>query len=190
MFNKFFIFCRCYWTEAVFFKNAMAGKDQDGSSPNTHHQWALCYLKLSVYSIFCCCRGVWICVNCLYHHMISKCLIRPHVMFQVLEYDYYGSYEYAIHKNYLYKELLNDEYTFDFPKHHHVVSWVINFLLSSRLLNYLYCLLYKHRLCILYKMVIKYIKWCCESSYRKVLLYCIQLINWFGSLIICLIIRR
>lgn len=41
---------------------------------------------------------------------------------QVKEYDYYGVYDYKKNQNYKYKELLSREYTFDFPKHHDIVS--------------------------------------------------------------------
>nr|XP_032829113.1 sarcosine dehydrogenase, mitochondrial [Petromyzon marinus]XP_032829114.1 sarcosine dehydrogenase, mitochondrial [Petromyzon marinus]XP_032829116.1 sarcosine dehydrogenase, mitochondrial [Petromyzon marinus]XP_032829117.1 sarcosine dehydrogenase, mitochondrial [Petromyzon marinus] len=39
----------------------------------------------------------------------------------VLPYDYYGSYDHKPHQDYKYKSLLSDEYTFDFPPHHHVI---------------------------------------------------------------------
>lgn len=41
---------------------------------------------------------------------------------QVLPYDYYGAYGHQAHADYAYGRLLGDEYTFDFPPHHHVVS--------------------------------------------------------------------
>lgn len=40
---------------------------------------------------------------------------------QVLEYDYYGAYGKRPHQDYAYGRLLGDEYTFDFPPHHHLV---------------------------------------------------------------------
>ena len=39
-----------------------------------------------------------------------------------MEYDFYGYYGHAENENNLYKERLNLDYTFDFPKHHDVVS--------------------------------------------------------------------
>lgn len=39
----------------------------------------------------------------------------------VLDYDYYGAYGKQAHGNYAYSRLLGDEYTFDFPPHHHVI---------------------------------------------------------------------
>uniref|UniRef100_A0A4W3JUE9 Sarcosine dehydrogenase n=1 Tax=Callorhinchus milii TaxID=7868 RepID=A0A4W3JUE9_CALMI len=41
---------------------------------------------------------------------------------QILDYDYYGNYGYSQHKDYQYKQLLNAEYTFKFPAHHHKVG--------------------------------------------------------------------
>lgn len=41
---------------------------------------------------------------------------------QVLQYDYYGAYGNQAHEDYTYGCLLGDEYTFDFPPHHDVVS--------------------------------------------------------------------
>lgn len=41
---------------------------------------------------------------------------------QVLQYDYYGAYGNQAHSDYAYGRLLGDEYTFDFPPHHDVVS--------------------------------------------------------------------
>lgn len=41
---------------------------------------------------------------------------------QVLHYDYYGAYGNQAHEGYAYNRLLADEYTFDFPPHHDVVS--------------------------------------------------------------------
>lgn len=41
---------------------------------------------------------------------------------QVLHYDYYGAYGNQAHEDYAYSRLLRDEYTFDFPPHHDVVS--------------------------------------------------------------------
>ncbi|XP_067165207.1 sarcosine dehydrogenase, mitochondrial isoform X2 [Apteryx mantelli] len=40
----------------------------------------------------------------------------------VLDYDYYGAYKRQRHSNYTYNRLLGDEYTFDFPPHHHVIK--------------------------------------------------------------------
>ncbi|XP_071498557.1 sarcosine dehydrogenase, mitochondrial-like [Diadema antillarum] len=40
----------------------------------------------------------------------------------LLEYDYYGYYGNELHENYAYKERLEDDYTFDFPKHHDVIG--------------------------------------------------------------------
>ena len=41
---------------------------------------------------------------------------------QVLHYDYYGAYGHQAHQDYTYSRLLEDDYTFDFPPHHHVVG--------------------------------------------------------------------
>lgn len=41
---------------------------------------------------------------------------------QVLKYDYYGAYGNQAHGDHAYGRLLGDEYTFDFPPHHDVVS--------------------------------------------------------------------
>lgn len=41
---------------------------------------------------------------------------------QVLDYDYYGAYGRERHGDYTYNRLLGDEYTFDFPPHHDIVS--------------------------------------------------------------------
>lgn len=41
---------------------------------------------------------------------------------QVLDYDYYGAYGRQRHGDYTYNRLLGDEYTFDFPPHHDIVS--------------------------------------------------------------------
>ena len=41
---------------------------------------------------------------------------------QVLDYDYYGAYGQERHRDYTYNRLLGDEYTFDFPPHHDIVS--------------------------------------------------------------------
>lgn len=43
---------------------------------------------------------------------------------QVLDYDYYGAYSQEQHRDYTYNQLLADEYTFDFPPHHNIVSAV------------------------------------------------------------------
>ncbi|XP_064420418.1 sarcosine dehydrogenase, mitochondrial [Latimeria chalumnae] len=40
----------------------------------------------------------------------------------ILDYDYYGAYENKHHENYKYNEVLNQEYTFDFPPHHDVIK--------------------------------------------------------------------
>lgn len=53
---------------------------------------------------------------------LSPCLCVSSSPLQVKEYDYYGVYDYKKNQNYKYKELLSREYTFDFPKHHDVVS--------------------------------------------------------------------
>ncbi|XP_032425319.1 sarcosine dehydrogenase, mitochondrial isoform X1 [Xiphophorus hellerii] len=37
-------------------------------------------------------------------------------------YDYYGAYNIRNNENYIYKELLGKEYTFDFPPHHDVIK--------------------------------------------------------------------
>lgn len=41
---------------------------------------------------------------------------------QVLDYDHYGAYGTPVHEDYAYGRLLADEYTFDFPPHHDMVS--------------------------------------------------------------------
>ena len=41
---------------------------------------------------------------------------------QVKEYDYYGAYDVKKHQDYKYNELLGQDYTFDFPPHHDIVS--------------------------------------------------------------------
>lgn len=41
---------------------------------------------------------------------------------QILEYDYYGSYDNAQHSNYKYADKLKLDYTFDFPKHHELIK--------------------------------------------------------------------
>lgn len=38
------------------------------------------------------------------------------------EYDYYGAYDVKQHQDYKYNELLGQDYTFDFPPHHDIVS--------------------------------------------------------------------
>uniref|UniRef100_A0A8C2T6B8 Sarcosine dehydrogenase n=1 Tax=Coturnix japonica TaxID=93934 RepID=A0A8C2T6B8_COTJA len=40
----------------------------------------------------------------------------------VLNYDYYGAYSQERHRDYTYNQLLADEYTFDFPPHHHIIK--------------------------------------------------------------------
>ncbi|XP_069871099.1 sarcosine dehydrogenase, mitochondrial isoform X2 [Dipodomys merriami] len=40
----------------------------------------------------------------------------------VLDYDYYGAYGHPAHKDHAYSRLLEDEYTFEFPPHHHVIQ--------------------------------------------------------------------
>ncbi|CAG0923237.1 unnamed protein product [Notodromas monacha] len=42
----------------------------------------------------------------------------PGTMAPPLDYDYYGSYQIPKHANYVYKDLLGSDYTFDFPPHH------------------------------------------------------------------------
>lgn len=46
-------------------------------------------------------------------------------MVQVKDYDYYGAYDTQKNENYKYNQLLGEEYTFDFPPHHNVVSCAI-----------------------------------------------------------------
>lgn len=46
----------------------------------------------------------------------------PQETAQVLDYDYYGAYGNQAHKDYAYSRLLGDEYTFDFPPHHHMIQ--------------------------------------------------------------------
>ncbi|XP_052037900.1 sarcosine dehydrogenase, mitochondrial [Apodemus sylvaticus] len=46
----------------------------------------------------------------------------PQETAQVLDYDYYGAYGNQTHKDYAYGRLLGDEYTFDFPPHHHMIQ--------------------------------------------------------------------
>ena len=41
---------------------------------------------------------------------------------QVLPYDYYGSYGNEGHQNYPYRDKLEYDYTFEFTKHHDIVS--------------------------------------------------------------------
>lgn len=52
-------------------------------------------------------------------HHLPPC---PHPPRQVLDYDYYGAYGQERHRDYTYNRLLGDEYTFDFPPHHDIVS--------------------------------------------------------------------
>lgn len=40
----------------------------------------------------------------------------------VKSYDYYGSYGKIKNENYKYEKVLSQEYTFEFPSHHHIVS--------------------------------------------------------------------
>ncbi|XP_012884921.1 PREDICTED: sarcosine dehydrogenase, mitochondrial [Dipodomys ordii] len=40
----------------------------------------------------------------------------------VLDYDYYGAYGHPAHKDHAYSRLLEDEYTFEFSPHHHVIQ--------------------------------------------------------------------
>ncbi|XP_070532336.1 sarcosine dehydrogenase, mitochondrial-like [Ptychodera flava] len=40
----------------------------------------------------------------------------------VLDYDFYGSYDVPRHTNYEYENRLSDEYTFEWPPHHHVIG--------------------------------------------------------------------
>ncbi|OXB69053.1 hypothetical protein ASZ78_009529 [Callipepla squamata] len=48
--------------------------------------------------------------------------MRKDPLHQVLDYDYYGAYSQEQHRDYTYKQLLADEYTFDFPPHHDVIK--------------------------------------------------------------------
>ncbi|XP_032227351.2 sarcosine dehydrogenase, mitochondrial [Nematostella vectensis] len=41
---------------------------------------------------------------------------------QLKDYDFYGSYDRPRHEDYLYKDLLSQEYTFDFPPHHDIIG--------------------------------------------------------------------
>ena len=52
--------------------------------------------------------GIWTCITFVYN--------------QVKEYDYYGAYDVKKHQDYKYNELLGQDYTFDFPPHHDIVS--------------------------------------------------------------------
>lgn len=56
----------------------------------------------------------------------------PHASPQVLDYDYYGAYSRERHREYTYNQLLADEYTFDFPPHHNIVSEVWGHIWSWR----------------------------------------------------------
>ena len=42
--------------------------------------------------------------------------------FQPLRYDYYGYYNYPANENNVYKQKLEQDYTFGFPAHHDMVS--------------------------------------------------------------------
>ncbi|CAG0924572.1 unnamed protein product, partial [Notodromas monacha] len=46
----------------------------------------------------------------------------PGTMAPPLDYDYYGSYQIPKHANYVYKDLLGSDYTFDFPPHHKQIA--------------------------------------------------------------------
>ncbi|XP_047380112.1 sarcosine dehydrogenase, mitochondrial isoform X3 [Sciurus carolinensis] len=46
----------------------------------------------------------------------------PQGVAPVLDYDYYGAYGHQAHQDCAYTRLLGDEYTFDFPPHHHVIQ--------------------------------------------------------------------
>ena len=48
------------------------------------------------------------------------------LVLQIKEYDYYGSYDIPTNKNHVYNELLGQEYTFEFPPHHDIVSILID----------------------------------------------------------------
>ncbi|GIY67017.1 sarcosine dehydrogenase, mitochondrial [Caerostris darwini] len=63
----------------------------------------------------------------------------------IKEYDYYGSYGIPEHKNYTYIQRLNEDYTFQFPKHHEI--WLTffknrlekNALVVEKMLQYSIC---------------------------------------------------
>lgn len=55
-------------------------------------------------------------------HHLPHCPRLPASPLQVLDYDYYGAYGQERHRDYTYNQLLGDEYTFDFPPHHDIVS--------------------------------------------------------------------
>lgn len=57
--------------------------------------------------------------NLLYNVFITSIVF---VFFKVKDYDYYGSYGKENHNNYIYRDLLDKEYTFDYPSHHDIVS--------------------------------------------------------------------
>ncbi|XP_010875658.2 sarcosine dehydrogenase, mitochondrial [Esox lucius] len=40
----------------------------------------------------------------------------------VLDYDWYGAYDISRNQNYKYNKLLGEEYTFDYPPHHHLIK--------------------------------------------------------------------
>ncbi|KAJ7986891.1 hypothetical protein DPEC_G00333100 [Dallia pectoralis] len=40
----------------------------------------------------------------------------------VLDYDWYGAYDISQNQNYKYNKLLGEEYTFDYPPHHHLIK--------------------------------------------------------------------
>jgi len=59
---------------------------------------------------------------------------------KVKDYDYYGEYGVAENKDYKYNELLGQEYTFDFPPHHDIVSYNLvyahfNFMETKNLIS-------------------------------------------------------
>lgn len=41
---------------------------------------------------------------------------------QILDYDYYGAYDHVPHKDYNYNQMLEQEYTFEFPPHQDVIK--------------------------------------------------------------------
>lgn len=46
----------------------------------------------------------------------------PNQVVHLRKYDYYGAYDNERHEKYLYRDLLEQEYTFDFPKHHDIIG--------------------------------------------------------------------
>lgn len=51
---------------------------------------------------------------------------------KVLAYDYYGSYDTTKHQNYEYEKRLQQDYTFDLPKHFDIVRFRLRFTSASR----------------------------------------------------------